>query len=196
MRWLKETCVLAPFIQMLFAHRSSSSFSLLLSFSHLPLENRSVGWGWNIAVNYRGNVECASVSLSPSLSTSPGVSLRLANARPPLPSRPWSFGSIILSLSCYSASIDSGMDHLIHPICIPLMLLPVGRGMSAPTRRAARAQCRTYGIVYPRSRSLDIRPLNFHKSGSPPILHGKVYLIRARSILGAFRSRWPNRILE
>ena len=69
--------------------------------------------------------------------------------------------SLSLSLSCYSASIDSGMDHLIHPICIPLML-PVGRGMSAPTRRAV--QCRTYGIIYPRSRSLDTRPLNFHKS--------------------------------
>lgn len=113
-------------------------------------------------------MECASVSLSPSLSTSPGISLSLTNARSsPLPSRPADRSIPSLSFSCYSASIDSGMDHLIHPICIPLML-PVGRGMSAPTRRAARVQCRTYGIVYPRSRLLDRPPVEFPQKRSPP----------------------------
>lgn len=92
-----------------------------------------------------------------------------------------------LSFTRYSASIDSGTDHLIHPICIPLML-PVGHGMSAPIRRPALSQCRTYGIVYPRSRFTRRRSLNFHKS-VPPTLHGERCLIRARCIPDAFRFR-------
>lgn len=60
---------------------------------------------------------------------------------------------------------------------------------------SSRAQCRTYGIVYPRSHSLDIRPLDFPQKCSALILHEKVYLIRARHIFGAFRFR-ENRILE
>lgn len=90
--------------------------------------------------------------------------------------------SFHLSLSrIYSASIDSGMDHLIHPICIPLML-PVDHGMSAPTHRPAGVQCRTYGIVYPRSRSFTL--LNFYKSVYIPDAY-LIYLIRARDVSSA-----------
>jgi len=129
---------------------------------------------------------------SVSLTLSPDTSLRLANARaslslPPPSIAPSSPHSLSLSLTCYSASIDSGTDHLIHPICIPLML-PVGHGMSAPTRRSALSQCRTYGIVYPRSRFIRHRSLNFHKS-VPSTLYGKPCLIRARRISDAFRFR-------
>ena len=47
----------------------------------------------------------------------------------------------------FYASVGSGMDHLIHPICIPLML-PGVRGMSS-NNPAACAQSRTYGTAYP-----------------------------------------------
>lgn len=76
-RLLFKCSPLAVFFSLIVPHS--------LSFSLAPLypssKNRFVGWGWNIAVNYRGNVECASVFLSPSLSRSPDMSLRLANAR-------------------------------------------------------------------------------------------------------------------
>lgn len=64
MHWLKETRVLAPFIQMLPAR----FFTLFLPLVSIVVRIVPLRWGWNIAVNYRGNVECASVSLSPSLS--------------------------------------------------------------------------------------------------------------------------------
>jgi len=135
-------------------------------------------------------VECASVSLSPSLSISPSISLRLTNPRvyraslSPLTVR--FHLSLSLSFSCYSASIDSGMDHLIHPICIPLML-PVGRGMSAPTRRARSVPDLRYRLSpFP---FIGHPPDEFPQRRSPLILHGKVYLIRARCIFGAFRFR-------
>lgn len=83
--------------------------------------------------------------------------------------------SFSFSLSCYSASIDSGVDHLIHPICIPLML-PVGR-VECPHETPRSARTHSVGpmvsfipVHSPSRSSLILRSMpslfmsDFHKS--------------------------------
>lgn len=142
-------------------------------------------------------MECASVSLSPSLSTSPGVSLRFANAR--------------LHRSPLAP------DHSVPSFSLFLMLLRIHRQWHGPPHSSYlhsfnATTCGPWNVrANPSSRARsvpDLRyrlspfpfighpPVEFPQKRSPPILHGKVYLIRAPTILGAFRSRRSNRILE
>lgn len=143
-------------------------------------------------------MECASVSLSPSLSTSPGDSLRLTNARvhrSPLAS---GRGTVSLSLSLFLVLLrihrqwhgppHSSYLHSFNATCGPwnVRANPSSRARSVPDLRYRLSPFPFIG--HP--------PVEFPQKRSPLILHGEVCLIRARRILGAFRFRSSNRILE
>lgn len=141
-------------------------------------------------------MECASVSLSPSLSASPGDSLRLTNARvhrSPLASGRGS-GSLSLFLVLlrihrqWHGPPHSSYLHSFNATCGPwnVRANPSSRARSVPDLRYRLSPFPFIGRP----------PVEFPQKRSPLILHGEVCLIRARRILGAFRFRSSNRILE